>query len=691
MIKPIQRITKYGLLLGVRHLPCKARITTDFQAILHATAKLDYPFRPELEEGSLAVKRIAASINEVTDFKAKQATVRELIDRVEDWKGHEVDKFGDLWLDDHFTVTKADQPRDYHVFLFDKMMLCCKDAVPERKDKKTKSGPMLRKDKSLSKSGLPEKRKLALKGRIFVSNICRATLSPAEPSGESAFYALRMRRRANAMLDVYGAPRLTIGWAVPQRLPNGKMEDVEDSFIMIGKTEELMKKWSEKVTELAQVERRKVDEARSLRSARLSGQSSFGPPTPASEAPPFQFPPPLPQHTYANANGYYMEDDDDESGLRSGRTTPSVGTAATYVSAHPTTGRRVQSQQSMPIDRAELRARALTEDQYGPSMTQWRSQQPSAPPMPRMMSNMSSMSTMSNASEASFGTGLPPRGARSLASSRLGRAEEMDEEDSATSSIGALAMNRFGSGSARGMSRAPSHGITPSVPYPHPPALRSRSASTPNVFQMPKISPAGAPPLPHSATNNVSTWSQDPTPSHSPYSPPSQLATSSSTTLVGGTAYFTKRMSGSGKRSSGESHSTETSETSSQQSPATPYGTISGVSQLPMSVSRQNSGDGSNSSLLGYGPASSVLLKIRYADNTFMIGVQPDVNFSTLYAKVAKKIRYARPGSGPDQTVMLKWIDADDDEVTLRCDADVEAMFGDVRDSGMGWVQLIAR
>ncbi len=133
------------------------------------------------------MKRIAASINEVTDFKAKQATVHELLDRVEDWKGHELDKFGDLWLDDHFTVTKADQPRDYHVFLFEKMMLCCKEVVPERKDKKSsgKNSSMLRKDKTASKSSIPDKKKLALKGRIFVSNINRATLIPPDPSGMS--------------------------------------------------------------------------------------------------------------------------------------------------------------------------------------------------------------------------------------------------------------------------------------------------------------------------------------------------------------------------------------------------------------------------------------------------------------------------------------------------------------------------
>ena len=125
----------------------------------------------------------------MTDFKAKQATVRELLDRVEDWKGHEVDKFGDLKLDDYFTVTKADQPRDYHVFLFEKMMLCCKEVMPERKDKKSgKNASMLRKDKTASKSLIPEKRKLALKGRIFVSNVNRATLIPANSSGKSQEY-----------------------------------------------------------------------------------------------------------------------------------------------------------------------------------------------------------------------------------------------------------------------------------------------------------------------------------------------------------------------------------------------------------------------------------------------------------------------------------------------------------------------
>ncbi|WVF73048.1 hypothetical protein IAT40_007866 [Kwoniella sp. CBS 6097] len=648
MIKPIQRITKYGLLLD---------------AILHATAKHDYPYRPELEEASAAVKRIAVSINEVTDFKAKQATVRELMDRVEDWKGHELDKFGDLWLDDHFTVTKADQPREYHVFLFEKMMLCCKEVIPERK-KSSKNSSMLRKDKTASKS-LPEKRKLALKGRIFVSNINRATILPGEPGPT----------------DPYGAPRVCIAWTVPHRHPNGWHEEQEDSFIMIGKSEDQMKKWADKVVELSNAERKKQEENRNSRSAMSSGRfsgsastgyqhSSFAPPTPGVEHPPFSFPPPLP-----NGNGQYPSyEDDDEDGLRSGRTTPSMSAHGheRYAAGHPT-GRRVQSQQSMPAaTQAEFRARAMTEDQFGPSMTQWRNQQqPMPPPLPRLASAMSAMSTSSEASFGGPGIGgpgvRPHIMTRQMSSARLQRADET-EEDSPVEQR--QAFDRYGL--ARGMARAPSHGLPPSVPYP--PQLRNRSASSPNVYQQPRV--GQAPPLPQSA-NMTPSWTNEGHPQGN------GLATSSSSTLVGGTAYFTKRMS-AGKRSSGESHSTETSETSDQQSPATPYGSVPGDPRAATPVSRQNSSD-----VVGTG--SSVLIKLRCGEDQFLIGVPSDINFPTLYSKIQKKIRLCSAARNVGETLQIRWIDADDDEITIKCDADIEAMIGECKDVGATHVNLIAR
>lgn len=624
MIKPIQRITKYGLLLD---------------AILHATAKHDYPFRAELEEGSAAVRRIAASINEVTDFKAKQATVRELVDRVEDWKGHEVEKFGDLWLDDHFTVTKADQPREYHVFLFEKMMLCCKEVVPERKAKSAKNS--LRKDKSLSKV-LPEKRKLALKGRIFVSNINRATIHPSDP------------------IDPY-VHRLTIAWTVPHRGPDGYTRDEEDSFIMTGKSEDQIKKWADKVMDLSTTERKKQEEYR-LERARLQGrysnpgssyqqQSAWAPPTPATEQPPMSFPPPMPNS--ATSYAWVAEDDEDDSGYRSGRTTPSI--SGSTVHGYAPSGRRVLSQQSIPADRqADQRARALTEDQFGPSMTQWRSQQ-MPPPLPRLTSAMSAMSTTS---DASFGTIRPSIG-RNMSSTRLDTSEEVDED-----SADDQRESSYRYAPARGMTRVPSQGVPSSVPYP--PALRTRSASSPNVYQQPKVTQA--PPIPTSAGYA------------DPYPP--NLATSSTSTLVGGTAYFAKRMS-AGKRSSGESNSTQTSETSSGQSPATPYshpGEMRGIA----SVSRQNSSDQVAAN------GNSMIVKVHWSEHVFSVVLANNADYAQLYEKVAKKIRMIRGNSGPD-LVHIKWVDADNDEVSLRCDADIEAMFDEARELGATYVNLVAR
>ena len=564
MIKPIQRITKYGLLIDVSAL--SADTTDAAQAILHATKKHEYAYRSELEEGSAAVRRIAASINEVTDYKAKQATVRELTDRVEDWKGHELEKFGDLWLDDHFTVTKADQPRDYHVFLFDKMLLCCKEVVPERK-KSTKSSSMLRKDKTASKISMIERRRLALKGRIFVSNINRATLTPAD--------------------DAYGPPRLTIAWTVPHRDPMGWHDEVEDSFIMIGKSEDQMKRWADKVMELAGTERRRQEELRSVRTSSNQGigrfstdrsTSSFGPPTPASEMPSYGFPPPLPG----------QEDLDDDLVSRSGRTTPSIGSGPAFTSLGHNNGRRVQSQQSVPHNSfTELRARAMTEDQFGPSVSQWRQQQ-APPPMPRLMSNQSSVSMQS---EGSFGT--MPRsavGGRQMSQSRITR--EIDEESEPSPTDASMAP-RFAP--SRGMARAPSHQMTPSVPRPYaPPIMRSRSASSPHVYPFnPLNTDVAAPAVPG---QSHSGW-QDPYPA------------SSSSTLVGGTAYFNKRMSG-GKRSSGDSHSTETSETSSQISPSTPYGMAGEIGMGSRHSSQENTIPAQ---------AGTVLVKVRCADVSWLL------------------------------------------------------------------------
>lgn len=76
----------------------------------------------------------------------------------------------------------------------------------------------------------------------------------------------------------------------------------------------------------------------------------------------------------------------------------------------------------------------------------------------------------------------------------------------------------------------------------------------------------------------------------------------------------------------------------------------------------------------------------------FIIGVPADINYASLHLKVLKKIRLcSSPVASRGNMVQLKWIDADEDEITIKCDADIEAMFGETKDCGSTCVNLVAR
>lgn len=122
-------------------------------------------------------------MNEEQRRAENRATVKNLEGRVEDWKGHHISNFGNLLLDDIFTVTKSDMDREYHVFLFEKIILCCKEYTPSVNGKKVgKSNSILKKQGSpsplnlMAPSGNKKKNTpLLLKGRIFLNNVTSAT------------------------------------------------------------------------------------------------------------------------------------------------------------------------------------------------------------------------------------------------------------------------------------------------------------------------------------------------------------------------------------------------------------------------------------------------------------------------------------------------------------------------------------
>ena len=156
---------------------------------------MGYPHYDELKTGSDAAKRITDKINEAQRRAENELTVKNLQSRVDDWKGHHLENFGELLLDDIFVVTKSDIDREYHVFLFEKIILCCKEALsvpPNGRAKVGKSNSLLKKQSAPPPLVLPggvgqpvkKNTPLLLKGRIFLGNVTQAI--PVSPRTSSS-------------------------------------------------------------------------------------------------------------------------------------------------------------------------------------------------------------------------------------------------------------------------------------------------------------------------------------------------------------------------------------------------------------------------------------------------------------------------------------------------------------------------
>lgn len=146
--------------------------------MLKAAANSDYPHYDELKRGLESAKRVTDRINEAQRRSENAQTVASLEARVEDWKGHHLTNFGELILEDIFMVMKMDIDREYHVFLFEKIILCCKEVQPSANGtirKNNKSNSILKKQGVPLSAGTGPSRKkitpLLLKGRIFLNNV----------------------------------------------------------------------------------------------------------------------------------------------------------------------------------------------------------------------------------------------------------------------------------------------------------------------------------------------------------------------------------------------------------------------------------------------------------------------------------------------------------------------------------------
>ncbi|KAI8640044.1 hypothetical protein BD408DRAFT_404414 [Parasitella parasitica] len=124
LIKPVQRICKYPLLL---------------QQLLKSM-KPDWPHFEDMEEGLESVKRVTEKVNETQRKHENIQIVNDLKKRVDELRTAQIDSFGSLLLHDKLVMQQADESdKEMFIFFFERIMLICKESKDSIKNKSGKS------------------------------------------------------------------------------------------------------------------------------------------------------------------------------------------------------------------------------------------------------------------------------------------------------------------------------------------------------------------------------------------------------------------------------------------------------------------------------------------------------------------------------------------------------------------------
>ncbi|PPQ90535.1 hypothetical protein CVT25_015849 [Psilocybe cyanescens] len=676
LIKPIQRICKYPLLLD---------------SLIKACSPSTYDHYDELKRGSDAAKRITDKINEAQRRAENEQTVKSLHSRIDDWKGHHLENFGELLLDDLFVVTKSDIDREYHVFLFERIILCCKEASltqPAKGGKSTsKNGSILKKPLPLTLpggNGAPQKNTpLLLKGRIFLGNVTQAIPVPA---------------RASPTIGVATQYPLAVWW---------KGDDDLEFFTLRCRREDQMRQWEATINRLIkEASQRRASERAGSGMSRIVAANSTNPSPQArlvnshysaTSTPPVSVYSQSSQSSTIRSRPSYTSYDYDEQTAFSSNTNSTYGGGPKGYPPHdgfdfepdedeledyppasiassgrgtPVGSRRTPNAFSMPPEREssagyDRTVRAQTEGTDGPNMMQWRSNGlpplPSAtvispnghirPITPRMPSNMSANSY---SSDASFGTGVPR--------SASGRPPLRSQFSSSRLKSGYESPNSMAGSTSSDYRKG--RAVTPTLNVNNlaapPPITRSRSASQPSAYNPPQKS-MPPPPLPSGAAPPHSHWSQD----HRPLNGvPTNVP--------------------NGKRGSGSSQSTGDSSDYSpnSSSPITPFGSSeSSLGGVGMRTSRSQGFDGVVNGHDHHHPQSPVKIKVHFHEDIFVIQVQRSTEYDQLVEQVGRKIRLCGPRR-EDGPLRVKYRDEDGDMVSLGSTEDVQMAFEQYRPGG---------
>jgi len=686
--------------------------------------------------------RVTEKVNEEKRRKDNAQAVDELHLRVEDWKGHDINSFGQLLLQETFVVIKSDNEREYNVYLFERIILCCKEVgALGKKDKKSNS--------ILKRPPSQRVNKLQLKGRIFVNNITGAS-QIHHRSGASPLSSSRGSLPSSSRLEL--TPRLPpAGQYLLEVRWRGDV--AEEAFTIKCRTEELLRQWQKainKAVEEAPSRRRAHHLSSSRRSERgMHSPASQFPPTPMSEYGPtvggggYEGSGHLSSHSSQHSHYYSLgqpsyppghstpgtphfgfDDDADEQrhdASESGRSTPATGRR-----------RPPDATRSLPPDHPHMHAaqqrdlpglprpRAQTEDSSSHVITQWRTQPPPPgqqqhphhhPPQRGMSQSSDAPSLRSSASSKQLRTKPSSEwggggGFGSLSSSPAASYARLPT-DEATPRAASQASSAAGGGGSSGVYRHVSHGQVPSSAsaassssqHHHsgqspqaPGMLRNRSASSPNIYGAPGGRFADSPQMPsgdewHEAQARAHAHQQQAMQQQQQQPQASKGRATGGTSSGGTLASATTAASGAGgggkngKRFSSSSYGTDRSSgTSAHDSRAGGYGSGS-VPALPSASGASSPVVVTSGSGGAHAPATAVRVKVFFGDDAFVVVVLDSVAYPDLVEKVLKKIRMCGGDRArvESHALRLRYRDEDGDRILITSEEDVAMAFETAR------------
>ncbi len=640
------------------------------------------------------MRRITDKVNETSRLQENAQLVKELEWRVEDWKGHNIKTFGLLLLSDVFLVAKSDTEREYHVYLFEKILLCCKEIAPAAQKKGAKNNSLLKQKggsaAGAAAGGKKAKTTLQLKGRIFINNVTGAFAN-------------------SKMSSILGAPSgqhaLQVWW-------RGDVD--HESFALKCKNEEQLKLWQTAINKLIdEVNMRRQQAAaqhysQQQQSINMAGAGALGrritqttshfPQTPLSEMAPVNpfsaLPPSGLSRTQSQASSYRYDDEDSEGQQsyyesNSGRATPAQG-------RYSQTGSEARERQNSLASSTDLRPRARTEDQDSSVMAQWRSHSPAVPPpMPRGLSYSSgadqhqhALRKASSSRQLRQANGVQAGYARTPRAAGVdgGAVEYLDGSSDSASSDFKYGRPR-GDSVASNMSRTTSDsGAVHS---------RSRSASNPQMYALPPHMQGPPPPMPkvpygagladHLKSANASSASLG-------GSGAPAAAAGAPTAVAASAGGADKRFSSSSiaTSESGQSGSRPQSSTAASSPVNVTNSTGSSASSAMLRTSNL-SANGARAAAPPAPPASAppmttsnsnaVKLIVNFGDDKFVVVVLTTIGFGALADKVAKKVRVCS-GRPIELPLRMRYIDEDGDSVLMSDDDDVQMAFEGARRTG---------